>query len=225
MPTIAIVGAGAGMGQAIARVFGAHGYSVALIARTPAKVQALAKLLTEEGITAEAFPADVRDHHALTAALGAARARFGSIDVLEYSPAAQAETMAGVKRASEATPADIEREIDIQFYGAVVATQALLPAMREAGAGTIIVTTGAGSIDPSPMLGNITPAGAAVRNWALSLHRDLAGTGIQVGHAAIGVWIGQDGRDGVPAATPDQIAPMYWELHTDHSLAEKVFAL
>ncbi|MDQ4115090.1 MAG: SDR family NAD(P)-dependent oxidoreductase [Actinomycetota bacterium] len=223
MPTIAIIGAGAGMGQAIARVFGAHGYSVALIARTPAKVQALADQLTADGIAAATFPADVRDHDALTAALDAARERFGSIDVLEYSPAAQAETMAGVRRAAEATPADIQREIDIQFYGAVVAAQAVLPAMREAGAGTIIVTTGAGSIDPSPMLGNITPAGAAVRNWALSLHKDLAGTGIQVAHAAIGVWIGQDSPDGTPAATPDQIAPMYWELHTNNDLTEKIY--
>ncbi len=224
MPTIAIIGAGPGMGQAIARVFGARGCNVALIARTPAKVEALAAELTHDGIPAVAFPADVLDHDALTAALDAARACFGSIDVLEYSPAG-AETMAGIKRVSQTTPADIQREIDIQLYGAIAATRAVLPTMLDAGAGTVIVTTGAGSVDPNPMLGNITPAGAALRNWAISLHKELVETGVQVAHAAIGVWIGNGAPEGVPTASADQIAPMYWELHTNHDLAEKVFTV
>ncbi|MEU1519094.1 hypothetical protein ABZ490_44355 [Streptomyces sp. NPDC005811] len=67
MPTLASVGAGPGMGLAIAR--------------TPEKLDDLVALLGEEGVTAAAFPADVLDRPSLTAALDAARARFGSIDV------------------------------------------------------------------------------------------------------------------------------------------------
>ncbi|WP_449353083.1 SDR family NAD(P)-dependent oxidoreductase, partial [Streptomyces shaanxiensis] len=61
MPTIAIIGAGPGMGLAIARTFGARGFDVALISRTKEKLQTLADQLGEEGITADAFPADVLD--------------------------------------------------------------------------------------------------------------------------------------------------------------------
>ena len=42
MPLIAIVGAGPGMGEGIARTFAAQGFDVALISRTQAKVDAVA---------------------------------------------------------------------------------------------------------------------------------------------------------------------------------------
>jgi short-subunit dehydrogenase len=69
MPSIAIVGAGPGMGLAIARTFGSRGYDVALIARNRAKLDDLVGRLAAEDITAAAFPADVRDHDALSQAL------------------------------------------------------------------------------------------------------------------------------------------------------------
>ncbi len=56
MPTIAIVGAGPGLGLAIARTFGREGFSVALIARTQDKLDRLAADLGAEGITAAVSP-------------------------------------------------------------------------------------------------------------------------------------------------------------------------
>lgn len=61
MPTIAIVGAGPGLGLSIAKVFGGHGYDVALIARDKGKLDALVAELAEAGITAEGFAADVAE--------------------------------------------------------------------------------------------------------------------------------------------------------------------
>src|SRR5215469_5457815 len=52
MPTIAIVGAGPGLGASIARTFGGHGFHVALIARHPEKLDALALQLAASGVTA-----------------------------------------------------------------------------------------------------------------------------------------------------------------------------
>jgi NAD(P)-dependent dehydrogenase (short-subunit alcohol dehydrogenase family) len=222
VPSIAIVGAGPGMGLAIARTFGSHGFDIALIARNQAKLDDLVGQLTSESITAAAFPADVLDHDALTQALKDAAARFGGIDVLEYSPAGSAATTA-MTTPSQATPADVQREMDFQLYGAIAATKAVLPAMREAGAGTLLYTTGAGSVDPNPMMGNINAAGAALRNWVINLHKELVGTGIQAAHVAIGVWIGTHGPAGAPTATAEQIAPVYWDLHTHRDDAERVF--
>jgi len=86
--------------------------------------------------------------------------------------------------------ADLQPQIDYNLHGAVTAAHAVLPAMRNTGSGTVLFTTGAGSINPSLMLGNINPAQAALRNWTINLHNELAGTGVYVGHVAIGVWIG-----------------------------------
>ncbi|MFW8745672.1 SDR family NAD(P)-dependent oxidoreductase, partial [Mesorhizobium japonicum] len=86
MPTIAIVGAGRGLGLAIARTFGAEGFDVALISRNGDKLDGLVADLAADGITAAGFPADVLDRVGLRAALAAAKEHFGGIDVLEYSP-------------------------------------------------------------------------------------------------------------------------------------------
>ncbi|WP_328223239.1 SDR family NAD(P)-dependent oxidoreductase [Streptomyces sp. NBC_00487] len=224
MPTLAIVGAGPGMGLAIARTFGSRGFDVALIARTKDKLRTLVDQLRQEGITAAAFTADVLDRPSLTAALDAVKARFGGIDVLEYSPAPHSPVPGLTLAApSEATVDDLQPQIEYVFYGAVAATHAVLPTMREAGAGTLLFTTGGGSVDPLPMLGNVNAAGAALRNWVINLNKELAGSGVHAAHVAINVWIGGGGPEGFPTATPEQIAPLYWDLHEHRDRPEAVF--
>ncbi|MFL5999931.1 MAG: SDR family NAD(P)-dependent oxidoreductase [Streptomyces sp.] len=224
MPTVAIVGAGPGMGLAIARTFGSRGFDVALIARTKEKLQTLVGQLSEEGITAEAFPADVLDRPSLTAALDAVKTRFGAIDVLEYSPAPHSPVPGHALAApSEVTVDNLQPQIDYLVYGALTAAQAVLPAMREAGAGTLLFTNGGGSVDPVPMLGNVNAAAAALRNWVINLDQELAGSGVHAAHVAINVWIGGGGPEGFPTATPEQIAPLYWDLHENRNRSEAVF--
>ncbi|MDX3457631.1 SDR family NAD(P)-dependent oxidoreductase [Streptomyces sp. ME02-8801-2C] len=225
MPTIAIIGAGPGMGLAIARTFGSRGFDVALIARTKEKLQTLVGRLGQEGITAEAFPADVLDRPSLTTALDAVKARFGGIDVLEYSPAPHSPVPGHVLATpSEATVDNLQPQIEYLLYGAVTAAQSVLPAMREAGAGTLLFTSGGGSVDPLPMLGNVNAAGAALRNWVVNLHKELAGSGVHAAHVAIGVWIGGGGPEGFPTASAEEIAPLYWDLHDKRDRSEAVFS-
>ncbi|GID26712.1 SDR family NAD(P)-dependent oxidoreductase [Paractinoplanes brasiliensis] len=87
MPTIAIVGAGPRLGLSIAKVFGRNGFSVALVARTQDKLDRLAVELGESGIDAAGFAADIMDRPPLIAAFTGIKERFGTIDVLEFSPA------------------------------------------------------------------------------------------------------------------------------------------
>ncbi|MDP4505072.1 SDR family NAD(P)-dependent oxidoreductase [Nonomuraea turcica] len=224
MPTIAIVGAGPGMGLAIARTFGSRGFDVALIARTKDKLDSLVAQLEAEEVTAAAFPADVLDRPSLSAALDAAADRFGGIDVLEYSPAPHSP-VPGLTMAvpSEVTVDNLQPQIEYNVYGALTAAHAVLPAMREAGAGTLLFTTGGGSVHPVPMLGNVNAAAAALRNWVLNLHNELAGSGVYAAHVAITAWIGEGGPEGIPTATPEQIAPLYWDLYERRDQPELVF--
>ncbi|KKD03147.1 SDR family NAD(P)-dependent oxidoreductase [Streptomyces sp. WM6386] len=224
MPTIAIIGAGPGMGLAIARTFGSRGFDVALISRTKEMLQTLVDQLGQEDITAAAFPADVLDRASLTDALDAAKARFGGIDVLEYSPAPHSP-VPGVTLAapSEATVDNLQPQMEYIFYGAVAAARTVLPTMREAGVGTLLFTTGGGSVDPIPMLGNVNAAGAALRNWVINLNKELAGSGVHAAHVAINVWIGDGGPEGFPTATSEEIAPLYWDLHENRDRSEAVF--
>jgi len=210
------------MGLAIARTFGSRGFDVALVARNRDGLDRLVGRLAAEGVTAAAFPADVLDPEGLTGALADAAARFGGVDVLEYSPGGNLGS-APLTVASETTPADVRWAMDMLLHGALTATRAVLPSMREAGAGTLLYTNGAGSIAPNPLLGNLNAAQAALRNWVLGLHGELLGTGVQAAHVAIGAWIGTDGPPGAPSVRAEEVAPLYWDLHTRRDQAERVF--
>ncbi len=86
---MAVVGAGPGLGAAVARRFGAEGFSVALVARSREKLDKLAGDLP--GVAARGFVADVRDTGALGAALDRAAEELGPVEVLQYSPLPQKE--------------------------------------------------------------------------------------------------------------------------------------
>jgi short-subunit dehydrogenase len=68
MTTVAIVGAGPGLGAATARRFAAEGFEIALVSRSRDHVDALAAELADDGVRARGYVADVRD----TAGLGCA---------------------------------------------------------------------------------------------------------------------------------------------------------
>lgn len=223
MSTIAIIGAGPQLGLAIARTFGSHGFHVALIARDRSRLDGLVSQLGVDGITAAAFPADVLDHEALTQALRDAAGRLGRIDVLEYSPVGTFGAIA-LTSPTETEPPHVEIQMRVQLYGAIAATRAVLPAMREARAGTLLYTTGAGSIVPDPRVANVNAAAAALRNWVMNLHGELASSGIQAAHVGVDAAISTTALPGLPTARPEQIAPLYWDLHTSRrDQAEAVF--
>jgi len=223
MPTIAIIGAGTGLGLSLARTFGAQGFSVALISRNKAKLDALAAELASDGITAAGFAADVLDRPALRAALESAKARFGGIDVLEYSPSdASAGPLASVD-IRDATPENVQPQIEYYLYGAMTAADVILPDLLAAGAGTLLFTTGAGSLYPVAQYGNVTAGGAALRNWALNLGQALSGSGVHVAHVAIALMIAdQAPAPGVDFLPADEIAPLYWDVHHTRAVHELV---
>lgn len=222
MRTIAIVGAGPGLGFSIAKRFGAEGFDVALIARDRDKLDSLVDGLGDRGVTAAGFTADITSPAVLTSALRAAEERFGSVDVLEFSPApagAAAASLAPVA-ASKLTVDSVRPQIEYYLYGGITAIQAVLPAMLARGSGTLLVTTGASSGPVvHPPFGNIAAASGALRNWVLNLNVELAPTGVYAAHVAIAAWISSGG----PAANPDTIAETHWELHTDRSEAERLY--
>jgi len=218
-PVITILGAGPGMGLAIAKTFGSHGFRVALLSRSPDNLAPLVATLAQQGIEAAAFSANVLDRATVTSGLEAVIQHFGRIDVLEYSPS---DLTLPLVSATEITHENAQIQLDFHAHGAIAAVNAVLPGMLARGSGTILFTTGASSVYPErgyKRFGNAGPATAWLRNWAHGLHAALSENGVQVGHVAITAWIGQ------PGAMPEVIAPLYWELHTNHDAVEKVFIL
>lgn len=84
--SIYIVGAGPGLGVAVARRFGREGFSVGLVARDRSRLNALVRELEAEGVRAAAATADARRPDKLRHALRERAERLGPAEVLRFSP-------------------------------------------------------------------------------------------------------------------------------------------
>ncbi|MEP7764391.1 SDR family NAD(P)-dependent oxidoreductase [Sanguibacter sp. 25GB23B1] len=213
MPRITIIGAGPGLGLEIARAFGRRGFHIALVARTQTRLDSLVQTLVGEGITAHGFAADISRPDTVTTAIRTIRDTLGPIDVLEFSPA---DPSLGHVDVLDVTMENLQPQIDFYLGGALSAVGAVLPDMIAAGEGTVLVTTGGGSINPMPFLGNVNIAAAGLRNWTLNLHTALQSKGVYVAHMGITALIG----GGHPDAEPDVIAEALGRLHDERRQPE-----
>lgn len=215
MQTIAIVGAGPGLGLSIAKKFGGQGFRVALIARNGAKLKTLVEELTMLGIEAAAFPADLYNKEGLTTAFRNIKDKYGFIDVLEFSPTSGSFPPTPATQVTEEIALDAFQS---QVIGAIRSVEQVLPEMLEKNTGALLFTTGLSSLYPIPMMGNMGIAFSGLRNYAMNLHTDLAPLGIYVGHLAIGAII-RPGTD----ADPDLIAGAWYDLYSRRTQPEDTF--
>src|SRR5664279_343076 len=143
MPVIAIIGAGPGLGAAVARKFGREGFAVALISRNQSKLDDLAAELAADGVTARGYAADVLEPSALEAALARAAAELGTITTLQYSPLPSRDYL---KPVLELTPELALEALQFSALGLIHAVRTVLPSIREKGDGSIILINGGTSV-------------------------------------------------------------------------------
>lgn len=209
MTTIAIVGAGKGLGAAVARRFGAEGFAVGLISRNQGRLDALATELAEDGVQAQGFAADVRDPADLARALEHVTETLGPIEVLQYSPLPQKDFMRPVL---ETTPHDLAGPIEFSIYGPIAAVHQVLPGMRFLpgdDVGSILFINGGTAITPRAHLAGTSIAFAGLSAYAQMLHDELAGEGVHVAQLVIGGAIVEGDKEKDPKLLADHI----WNLH------------
>lgn len=151
MKTIAIVGAGPGMGLSLAKKFGENGFKVAAIARNTEKLSIIESELRKLNIETHSFVADVTDLAALKQAIQSAKKEFGSIDVLEFSPYAKGDNFTSVL---ETTPQSVLELMNSYLLPAIHSVNEVLPDMINNGSGAILFTTGVSTMFPLPYAGN-----------------------------------------------------------------------
>ena len=208
MTTIAIIGAGPGLGAAVARRFGAEGFAVGLISRNQERADALATSLAADGVQARGFQADVRDPVGLARTLESVTQELGPIEVLQYSPLPQKDFMRPVM---ETTPADLVGPVEFSIYGPVAAVHQVVPGMRFLGEnrGTIVFVSGGTALVPRAHLTGTSIAFAGETAYAQLLHEVLGDEGIHVAQLVIGGAIQAGDKD----KDPDARAQVIWDLH------------
>src|SRR5262245_49534494 len=138
-PVIVIVGAGPGLGAAVAHRFGREGYAVALISRDEHQVELLGKELQDAGVTAGWTAVDISNEPEFRAAVDRFGGFTGTIDVLHYNPSAFRE-----KDPLELTTDELLQDVQLGVGGLLVAAQAARPHMK---AGGRVTATGSQAAD------------------------------------------------------------------------------
>lgn len=130
---VVITGASAGVGRAVARLFGDEGASVALIARGREGLEGARREIEERGGRAITIEADVADADAIEAAAARAEAELGPIDVWVNN--AMVSVYSPVK---EMTADEFRRVTEVTYLGVVYGTLAALKRMLPRDRGVIV---------------------------------------------------------------------------------------
>jgi len=206
VPVIAIIGAGPGLGAAVARRFGREGFSIALISRDQSKLDTMAAELKEQGLTARGYAADVREPATVEDALARAAAELGPITALQYSPLPSRDYL---KPVLDLTPELALEALQFSALGLIHAARAVLPAMREAGDGSIILINGGTSVRARAGFAGTSVAFPAESAYGEMLHDALEDEGIRVIQLVI--------PGGIPKLQLpngiDDVADRIWDLH------------
>jgi short-subunit dehydrogenase len=201
-----LVGAGPGLGMAVARRFADGGYRVTLVARSTDGLRDLAHDLADSGARIDTLAADASDPEGLRARMAELYVQQGAPGLIVYNA-----VMGAPDKLMSSSVEHLQTAYAVDVIGAIVVTQVAAPAMRASGSGTIIVTGGGFADHPIPALATVSLGKAALRSAATMLGADLETDGIRVATLTIA---GQ-----IAAGTgfdPETIANRYWEVvHSD----------
>lgn len=166
-PVLLVLGAGPGVGLAVARLFARDGYAVSLACRLPEEAAPLAEQLRGEGFDAEGVGVDLSDPAEVTRVVREVGERHGRIDVLHFNPS--------IFRQSDPLQLSVSELIEDFTIGAA----ALLPAVQAALSffteGARVLVTGSAAADkPWNQAASLGVQKAAVRNLVTSLDTTLA---------------------------------------------------
>ena len=214
-PLVAIVGAGPGLGAALAARFAAGGCALALLSRHPASRASALTQPTTGKQQAVGYDCDAGDPASTSAAFAQVRATQGDPAVLIYN--AGVFLQGGIL---ELDPARVESAWRVNCHGAFLAAREVLPAMLAAGAGTVLCTGATAALRGGALFAGLAVGKFGLRALAQSMAREFGPGGIHVAHIVI------DGQIGTPAARerepqraadsllePAAIAESYWQLY------------
>lgn len=167
-----VTGASRGLGRAFAEVALEAGDSVVATARD---TSALQDLVEQHGDRAVPMALDVTDRSAVDEVVRAAEQRCGRIDVLANN--AGYGLAGGVE---EVTEEQARRQVEVNFFGALWCTQAVLPVMRRHGGGHLFQVSSIGGVAAFPNTGLYHATKWALEGMSESLAQEVAGFGIGV---------------------------------------------
>ncbi len=165
-PVAIVTGASGGIGEATARALHAAGYRVFGTYRRPPATRA-------PGI--DYLACDVTDDESVKAAVGKVLSQTGRIDLLVNN--------AGVGLIAGAEESSLEQAkslVDVNLFGVIRMTNAVLPVMRRQGSGRIVNISSVMGFIPAPFMALYAASKHALEGYSESLDHEIRGSGVRV---------------------------------------------
>jgi NAD(P)-dependent dehydrogenase (short-subunit alcohol dehydrogenase family) len=177
--TVLITGAGAGLGRESALLFADEGARVAVNDIVAQRAHDVAAEIAERGGEAIAVPGDVSDEAEISAAVRATVDRFGQLNVL-YANAGIADEGNGTVAFENRSLEHWQRMIGTNLTGVFLACKHAVPPMRDAGGGSIVITSSIASFTVYPGWSLYAASKGGVNGLVRGLAVDVGGYGIRV---------------------------------------------
>src|SRR6185295_5213958 len=180
-----VSGIGPGMGRDIALAFAREGAHVVLAARTASALEEVAAEVRARGRRALAVPTDIAKPADCARLADAAQAEFGRIDVLvnnaflsgRYDPVEQASMD------------DWRRVLDVNLFGSIQLSQAVIPHMKKRGGGSIVMVNSMSIRIIEPRFGGYAASKGALMAATQTMAKELGADGIRVNSVVPGyIW-------------------------------------
>jgi NAD(P)-dependent dehydrogenase (short-subunit alcohol dehydrogenase family) len=176
--SVVVTGASRGLGRATAAHLHRRGWTVLAAMRTPERD--LPALRDAAGAAVDdprlvPIRLDLDDQASVEAAAGQIEARVGAPDGLVHNAG-----IAGVGSLEEMPLDAWEQILSTNLLGPVRLTKALLPSMRAAGRGRVVLVSSQGAIRGMPAIGAYSAAKGALERWGESLSQEIAPFGLGV---------------------------------------------
>jgi short-subunit dehydrogenase len=197
-----VVGAGPGLGAAIARRFAQGRYHVTLLARDLRRLTELARDLHATGATVDTVAADASDPQGFQAALSSVYAAGSAPGLLVYNA-----VLGAPDTLLESDISHLQRAYNVDVVSAIVAARVGAAAMAAAGGGTILFTGGGFADRPVATLATVSLGKAALRSAATMLGDELASRAVRVASITVAGVIAED-----TAFSPARIADAFWAI-------------
>ena len=197
-----VIGAGPGLGAALAWRFAHGGYRVTVLARDAGRLTELAADLHAAGSFADTIAADASDPEGFRTAVSSIYAAANAPGLMVYNA-----VLAASDTVLESDIAHLRRAYDVDVISAVVAAQVAAEAMRTAGGGTILFTGGGFADRPVASRATVSLGKAALRSAATLLDEALAPYSVRVASITVAGII----AEGTPFS-PARIADTFWTV-------------
>jgi uncharacterized protein len=173
---VLITGSSSGIGRVAALKFAAAGAIPVLMARSVDKLLEVASEIRDTyGIEAPVFALDVRSNQQVQSVVSEVLDRFGQIDILVNN--------AGYglfEKTVDLSVEEIQDMMDVNYFGLVRMTKAVLPSMLQRRSGHIINLASLASFFATPTHGVYAATKFAVQGFSEGLRFELDGTGVHL---------------------------------------------